>query len=247
MSNIIYDIIIIGGGISGLYSAYNIQKKDPSKKILILEASSKKNMGGRLGNKKFHGVSIVTGAGVVRKDKDFLLIKLLKELEIPYNEFQAKTTYSEALPFHCDLKKTINLLKKECKKLLYLSNERPLLTFKEFGTKILGPEKYKEFSVCLGYTDYENEDFIQTLKHYGLEDNYDTWAGFGISWKLLIHKLAERIGFKNIVFNSKVTKITKNKLSNNFTIYKENYDRYYCRKIIVATTIDSVRKLLPKI
>ena len=37
----IYDIIIIGGGISGLYSAFNIQKINPTKKILILEASSK--------------------------------------------------------------------------------------------------------------------------------------------------------------------------------------------------------------
>jgi hypothetical protein len=246
MTNITYDIIIIGGGISGLYSAYNIQKLDPSKKILILEASSKKNMGGRLGNKKFHGVSIVTGAGVVRKEKDFLLIKLLKELEIPYNEFQAKTSYSDAIPFHCDVKKSVDLLKKELKKIFTSENKGPILTFKEFATKVLGKEKYKEFSVCLGYTDYENEDFIQTLTHYGLEDNYNTWTGFGISWKLLIHKLVERIGFKNIIFSSKVTKITKNKLSNNFTIYKENYDRYYCKKIIIATTIDTVRKLLPK-
>lgn len=246
MSNILYDIIIIGSGISGLYSAYNIQKLDPTKKILIVEASTKKNMGGRLGNKKFHGVSIVTGAGVVRKEKDFLLIKLLHELEIPYNEFQAKTTYSEAMPFKCDLKKTISLLKKEYKKICESHHEIPQLTFKEFVTKIIGKEKYKEFKVCLGYTDYENEDFVQTLTQYGLEDNYNEWTGLGISWKLLIYKLTESVGLKNIVFSTKVTKITQNKLSNSFIVYKENYDRYYCKKIIIATTIDTVRKLLPK-
>jgi 2-polyprenyl-6-methoxyphenol hydroxylase-like FAD-dependent oxidoreductase len=29
-----YDIIIIGGGISGLYTAWNILKKDPLKRVL---------------------------------------------------------------------------------------------------------------------------------------------------------------------------------------------------------------------
>ena len=42
MTETIYDIIIIGGGIAGLYSAYNIQKISPTKKILVLESYKKK-------------------------------------------------------------------------------------------------------------------------------------------------------------------------------------------------------------
>ena len=32
------DVIVIGAGISGLYSAYQLQKKQPELKILVLEA-----------------------------------------------------------------------------------------------------------------------------------------------------------------------------------------------------------------
>ena len=32
-----YDIIIIGGGIAGIYSMYNLKKKYPKLKVLLLE------------------------------------------------------------------------------------------------------------------------------------------------------------------------------------------------------------------
>ncbi len=35
-----YDIIIIGGGISGLYCAYNLLKKDENLKLLVLEKNT---------------------------------------------------------------------------------------------------------------------------------------------------------------------------------------------------------------
>jgi protoporphyrinogen oxidase len=56
-----YDIIIIGSGISGLYSALNIQKFSPSTSFLVLEKYKKQWIGGRTSNEKFHEVSIVTG------------------------------------------------------------------------------------------------------------------------------------------------------------------------------------------
>ena len=37
----IYDIIIIGSGMSGLYAAYNIKKMSPDKSIMILEKHKK--------------------------------------------------------------------------------------------------------------------------------------------------------------------------------------------------------------
>ena len=80
-----YDIIIIGSGISGLYSAFNIQKFNPNTSFLVLEKYKKQWIGGRTSNEKFHEVSIVTGAGVGRKKKDKLLIKLMNDIGIQYS------------------------------------------------------------------------------------------------------------------------------------------------------------------
>ena len=87
----IYDVIIIGGGISGLYSFYKIKQlyKDKNKgKCLLLEESNR--LGGRAGNYNFHGAQIPIGAGILRKNKDKLLINLCKKLKVPLNEFTAK-------------------------------------------------------------------------------------------------------------------------------------------------------------
>jgi L-2-hydroxyglutarate oxidase LhgO len=67
-----YDIIIIGTGIAGLFSAYNIKNTSPETSFLVLEKYKKEWIGGRSTNEMFHGASVVTGAGVGRKDKDKL-------------------------------------------------------------------------------------------------------------------------------------------------------------------------------
>ena len=41
-----YDIVIVGGGISGIYSMYNLKKKYPKLKVLLLEKN--KRFGGRV-------------------------------------------------------------------------------------------------------------------------------------------------------------------------------------------------------
>ena len=46
-----YDYIIIGAGISGLYTAYLIKKHKANSKILILEANN--YIGGRMGTDNF--------------------------------------------------------------------------------------------------------------------------------------------------------------------------------------------------
>ena len=79
----LYDVIIIGGGISGLYAAYLIQKRFPFQKILILEKNT--TLGGRMNTYNFYGTNVCIGAGVGRKKKDILLFSLLDELNIKYD------------------------------------------------------------------------------------------------------------------------------------------------------------------
>jgi len=237
-----YDIVIVGGGIAGLYSAYKILKMAPETKLLVLEGHKKQWLGGRLGNEMFQGTQVVTGAGVGRKEKDFLLIQLLRELKVPYNEFQVAPKPAQTILPPCNVKKLINILKKQFKE---KSAHAPIhKTFKEFALPILGPELYKNLTVCLGYTDYENEDVYDTLYNYGLEDNFDTWTALHVPWKLLIETIAKKVGNKNIHCSSYVTNIEE--LSQcNFVVHTEKVS-YSCNKVILATTISSVKNLLPK-
>jgi monoamine oxidase len=73
----IYDYLILGGGISGLYSAYHILKKNPSKTILILERSC--SLGGRV--QTYSDIDMTVDAGAGRfSSKHPLLLELIDEL-----------------------------------------------------------------------------------------------------------------------------------------------------------------------
>jgi len=145
-----YDVIIVGGGIAGLYSAYQIKKHFPKLSFLVLERDKRSWLGGRANNVDFYGVSVVTGAGVIRKNKDKLLIDLCNELKVKYSEFPVKKHYAKTIE-PIDIGKIVNHLKKE-----YRSEVDSNKTFKEFALPILGESVYTNLLVCSAYTDYEN-------------------------------------------------------------------------------------------
>jgi hypothetical protein len=227
----IYDYIIIGAGVAGLYAAYNIKKNYPDKTFIILECNSKKYIGGRAREGFFSDHTVVTGAGIGRKNKDKYLISLLNELNIKYGEFAKEPRYSFE---PVNLKKTTADLKVKFNEL-----NRPRKTFKEFALPILGPEIYKKFVRTSGYTDFENDDAEHVLYMYGFDDNACCWTALSISWTELIKQLINKISLDNIKLNSKVIKIENNDTISVFTEKKE----YNCKKLLVATTIQSLRKL----
>lgn len=233
----IYDIIIIGSGISGLYAAYNIKKMSPDKSFLILEKHKKQWIGGRTSNEMFYGTEIVTGAGIGRKKKDKLLNELLDELGLETNEFTVKPHYSSMFQY-LDVKNVMSHLRNEYKKY-----KGPQITFKDFATGVLGNKTYKQFILSVGYTDFEKEDAHDTLYHYGMDDNYCRSTGFTVPWQKLVMKLADEIGESNFKFSSDVSKISKT--DDGFVIDTEGGKKYTCNKVIVATTITGIRKLLP--
>jgi hypothetical protein len=221
----IYNYVIIGAGISGLYTAFNIKKKYPDKTFIILEANN--YIGGRTLEEKFNNQLVKTGAGIVRSS-DKLLIKLLKELKVTYFKSKSHVEYTFT---NVDIIKIINQLKKE-----FIKNKIHV-TFKEFALPILGPKLYKQFLMSSGYTDYEKDDIEHVLYMYKFENNTFQEPNLYISWNELIDKLVNYIGIKNIKTNSKVIKINNNNVKTINTTY--NYE-----KLIVATTIESLRKLI---
>ena len=233
----IYDVIIIGGGISGLYSFYKIKqlyKNKNKKKCLLLEKNNR--LGGRAGNDNFHGSQIAIGAGILRKNKDKLLINLCKKLKVPLNEFTVNINYDKIIPI-------INIIKTLRKLKSYMPEKKKrLFTFKQYFISIFGKKYYNNFKKTLGYTDYENEDMEEVINHYGMDDNVSGWKGYGLSWNTLIEKLVKCIGKKNIKMNTSVEKI---KLEKN-DIYKviTNNKTYYTKKIIIGSPIDTIKKLI---
>jgi len=236
-----YDIIIIGSGMSGLYSAYNIQKTSPHTSFIILEKFHKQWLGGRTSNETFYGTQVVTGAGIGRKDTNPLLIHLMKKLDIPFREFHSVMDYSKLFQ-PVDVEKVIKQLRGLYKKNPQLRG----LTFKQFFIKMLGPSEYKQFIISAGYTDYENADLYETLYNYGMDDNKGGWTGLYIPWKRLVHTLYDKIGSSHFRFNNNVVSIQK--LRENpclFEIISEKGDTYWCNKVILATTISGIQKLIP--
>lgn len=226
----IYDYIIIGGGISGLYSAYKIKQKYKDAKVIILERDT---IGGRMNIYNFYGSNVNIGAGIGRESKDFLLIKLLKELDITFNKSKFIVNYSE------DINKiNFNSVIKELKK--SYNEKYKSYTFKLFGNKILGPKLYKDFVKYIGYSDYEKEDIYETLYHYGFDDTVAGHNILFIKWNLLIDKLYKYANHKK----ANIVKIIKNQ--DNFNIITDNKKEFIGNKIIIASTIDTVKKLLPK-
>jgi len=235
-----YDIIIIGAGISGLYSAYKIKQMSPKTSILILERDKRSWLGGRANNYNFQGVSVVTGAGVGRKEKDHLLTQLCDKLKIKYGEFPVKKQYAKTLQ-PIDVGKTFAQLKKSFNKSKDMHK-----TFKEFALPILGSDVYNNFVMHSAYTDYENADVYDTLYYYGFDDNYKSWTALNISWHNLIRRVAEKVGMENIKTSANVVSIHKmDECKCGFLVELENGKKFTCLKTIIATTISSVKKLVP--
>jgi hypothetical protein len=245
-----YDIIIIGSGIAGLYSAYTIQQLAPDTTFLVLEKYKKNWIGGRINNEEFYGTTVVTGAGIGRKDKDHLLQWLLKELHIKYTDFKLDVNYAlDGDPV--DVNKVFQMLKKQY---LQSKDEKGLKkTFKQFAKPLLGAKLYERFIETIGYTDYENEDVSQTLYKYGMDDNTGGLNGLYIPWKQLIQTLVHKIGTQFIKASNNVTSIqvtdtfTKTESLKKYVLETDKGVKYYCDKVIIATTITGIQKLLPQL
>jgi hypothetical protein len=243
-----YDIIIVGGGIAGLYSSYLIKKTNPELSFLLLERNKKEWIGGRTGNDEFYGTQVVTGAGVGRKQKDKLLVQLLKELKIKVKECTIQMNYAKTIPQVVDVPKTIAVLKKKYEEMNNQGmnnqtiNNIQTQTFSQFAKKILGDRFYQLFTISAGYTDYENEDIHDVLYHYGMDDNHPGWTSLQVPWKKMVSTLCADIGWSHIRYKTTVTKVSGNSCQ---FIVETNKITYTCNKIIIATNINGIMQLVP--
>src|SRR5215831_11053754 len=84
--NDINELIIIGGGIAGLYAAWRIAHEKSDYKIVVLEASNR--LGGRIWSQTLPGLPFSAELGAMRfRDNHQLVGGLIKELKLATKKF----------------------------------------------------------------------------------------------------------------------------------------------------------------
>lgn len=175
-------LLVIGGGICGLYQAYKHISKNQENTVVLVERDD--NFGGRAVQSTFCGVTIPTGAGVGRLKKDRKLFKLVHDLGLPSATWKARVNIDETIESPIDAKKTLGVLSNA------LTMDNKNVNFKEFAVRTLGATDYKRFTDTIGYTDFEGLDAYDALHHYGFDDTYEHGQSyFSVPWNQLTHAL----------------------------------------------------------
>jgi protoporphyrinogen oxidase len=244
------NVLIVGGGISGIYLAYKYSKLYPSYKITLLEKSD--YLGGRVLSFKKNEVSFEIGAGrFARHHKK--LMKLIKELKlndkiIPINNEKSFIDVDKPI------KKPSNF-----KELLEEINNK-IKDRKDYDTKpikdLITKNEQKIYDELVKHSEYYSE-----LEHYSAEYYYyvnqeqfnkSDFFVLGGGLSQLIQQLEKLINNKvNIKLNSTVqqikynnkkqfeVKIKKNNKSNeNNEINYQNFD-----KVFLAIDLKGLNKI----
>lgn len=239
----IYDIIILGGGISGLYSAYKLLEKNKDLKILILEKND--YLGGRIKTfkKNINGNKFIFEEGAGRfNDNHKLLLQLIYELglkdnivKIPavtkfYPSHRYETKFIGKSPF-LYVNKVIKYSKNDSKELLLK------YTFIEYAKQILPPDEIKFILDSFGYykqlvsmnaynaINLFKDGMNQNLQFYGLN------CGLSTIIKNIKNKIKSYSGCK-ILLNHCVNNIEYN--NDLFSFYLKNDFLYKSKKCILA-------------
>jgi len=157
----------------------------------------------------------------------------MNELNIRYDEFDAKVNYANTLKQPINIIKILNYLKK----IYSLNKKNPkikLQTLKKFYESVLGKNINNNFVLTNEYYDYEKADIYDKLYNYGIEDNSSGWTGLRIHFKDIIDKLYNLIGKKHFKFSNNVVKIeTLNNKPNVYKIITEKEINYLTNKKII--------------
>ena len=173
-----YDYIVIGGGISGLYFALR-----KTGKILILEKNNR--LGGRSVTVPFgdQNVRIPLGTGIGIASKDHLLLKLMHDLNFNYSSYFVNVHSEQCLSTLKKLYDNFNQLE-------------ATMTFLEYMKKVLTIEEVVSYQLESGYTDFQDANAFTTMLYYGLEDNCTNYLALSIDWTNLIDAMSKYCDYK---------------------------------------------------
>lgn len=245
-NNEIYDFVIVGGGLSGLYLLYKLLKKNKQLRICLLESNTK--LGGRIETIKFKDTSIKTkpvtiqyeSGGARFSDLHTKLMKLLKLLDLdkdkipipsevkfishPKNKYYTfLDTNSECMIQNID--DFINILKKYIKTHNISDKELRKYTLYSFTQKFIDREyntKIKISNFIINFYEYWSE--LKILNAYDGLHLFDKEFSYKIQYYIL------KNGYISII-NSLLAKISKlDKQNERHKIYLETYVKNFNKK-----------------
>lgn len=263
MSNI-YDIIILGGGIAGIYITYKLLQKNPNLSILLLEATSR--FGGRVYTGKY---GLEAGAGRF-SSKHIHLLQLIKELGLnkqikkssaSAEYFPVKKPENNKLPsiFSSVLEwytgKPVNQLQELVATVVLASKlERKVylqsVSFINYAKTILTEEEINYIIDSFGYYSelviMNAHDTIQLIQNLDPTNHFYTLEG-GLSQIIdkMIHRI-HNIKKENILkTNQKVINIKREKKNKNqiYSLETESGKIFYTEKIIAALPKQVLEKI----
>ena len=219
-----YDIIIIGGGISGLYNYYHLI--NTNKKVILFEKND--YFGGRILNQSTDNINHPAGAARFNLNHK-LVIKLLKEFHLL--DFRKDNPISASMQFidckdkfsNHNLKNGFILIKKVIKHSKKLKLNLKLYTFKEIAAMILTKKELDYMLVASGYSGqlkHMNAYDAMHLFSNGIRDDILYYNG---KYDLLINKIVDylKCNHANLKLNTEIKYIKYHKKNN---LYQVNYN-----------------------
>jgi len=248
---IIYDLIIIGGGISGLYVNYKYLNKNKDHKTLLLERNS--NLGGRINTINYKSKYILESGAARFSENHKYLLQLIKDLKLSQKSIKIDNVkdiklnpfdlHNETLQKYKNMDNIIKLIQYKLKKqsITFKNNifkynllELADILFKENISKFIESiyPYYSELFIMNAYDALElfKTDFNSKTKFYILN------GGLNQIIKQLELRIKKMKG--KIKTNYELKYITK--IDNLYCINKS----IYCKKIVLAIPKPSINKLI---
>ena len=235
-----YDIIIMGGGISGLYIQYKLLKKNKNLKILLIEKN--KRIGGRIYTHSVvvKGIKYLMEGGAGRfNDNHKYLLKLINVLgydkkiyEIPSNVqfIPTKTKWKNSTISKFSPYKYMDLIIKEYK----INKNMNKISFIDWLKKNVDLKIISFLKDSYPYKDIFNTNTYDALNLYKRDLNINN------TFYILqggLSQLVESL-YKNIIKNGGIIKLNNEVTSiNNYEnkyVVKTNKGSFFCNKVILT-------------